>query len=191
MEIYIQRINDEIGYNIIGLYNESVTLNCTTLSKIFQKCSFDFIKDHFNDNLFLQLSLTKLIQDGIHESLPGITDYITSIGLSRGRFRKIVDSTNLRKRTARLDLAEVITELVRTQLETLLSPIRSTIDNVLDQVYDFVMTLYVTDASDGFLQIVTSFTNPIVLQLAQLVTQAKSFVTTTINTFIYNNGTST
>lgn len=191
MEEFINDINGGIGYNIVGLYNDSITLNCTTLSKIFEKYSFDFIKHQFQDNLFLQLSLTKLIQDGVHKSIPGLTDYFTSVGLSRTRFRNIFDSTNLRKRTARLDLAEMITELVRTQLESIFSPIRSTINDVLDQVYDAVMNLYINETSDGFLQFISSFTNALVPQLAQAVTLAKTYVNAVIDDFIYGNGTVT
>lgn len=192
VENYIKSVNEEIGYNVLCIYKDRVTLNCTILRKLFEKYSFNFIKDEFHDNLFLQLSLTKFLQDGLKQSEPLFTDYFNANGLNRSAFRERIVLTNLKKRSMRLDLSELVLEFIRPQLQAIISPIQSNIINFLEQGRVLIMKLFVPDnGSKGFLQTLTQFTNTIVLQLADSVSSIEDSINTAINNVIYNNGTTT
>lgn len=189
----VKELNKETGSNLIGLYEDRISLNATTLCKIFQKYTLNFIKDEFHNNLFLQLSLTKLVQDHINSSAPLLAPYLVERGISTSDLKRFVNLEHSRAIATRgFDLNEIITQLVRAQLEAILSPIQSTINSVLEQVSNAIMKLYVSsESSNGFVQVITGITNKIVLQLAEYVTLAKEYVNTIVNNLIYGNDTTT
>lgn len=194
LDTYINTINGKFGFNILCIYNDTITLDCKTFGKIFEKYSIEFIKNEFHNNLFLQLSLTKVIQDRINNTSTALTDYLAPrIGISKNDFQKIINLSNLSPKKSRVDVAGmingVINDLVRTQLEAILSPIQTNIITVLNQVYNFIMQFYVSDSSNSLLNTFAVVINEIVIQLAGYVTLAENFVNRTFNNLIYNNDT--
>lgn len=189
VERYLKSANEQFGDNVLCIYNDTVTLNCTILSQIFQKYSFDFIKDELRDNLFLQLSLTKLIQNSLKITEPFLTNYFKTNGLSLSSFQRLVNSRSLKERSMRLDLSEMIMQFIRPQLQALISPIQTNIVNFLEQVRSFIMKLYVDEESTGFLKTISNITNPIVSQCANFISSIEDSINNAVNNFLYNNGT--
>lgn len=194
LDTYVNAINEKFGFNLLCNYNDTITLDCATFGKIFEKYSIDFIKNEFRNNLFLQLSLTKVIKDRINITSTSLTDYLAPrIGITKNDFQKIIDPSSFSLKKNRVDIAGmingVISDLVQTQLETILSPIQKNIITVLTLLYNFIMQFYVSDSSNNLLKPFIDVTNQIILQIANFATLAENFVNNAFNNIIYNNGT--
>lgn len=188
----LKLINNEIGSEVIVEKDDYVSLSANALAKLFQKFSMDLIKDEFPNNLFLQLTLTQLLQEQLKKTTPIVQSYLDDKRLQLIDLKKLVAATSVTRSKRSIDITGLLIEAVRTSLRVVLSPIQKNINTVLDTVAEFALALYVSDEpTNPIMKFVTNFTNTLVLRAAEVVLTVQGYVDVIFNNILYGNGTST
>lgn len=193
VEAIVKLINLEIGSNVIRIVDNSIFLDANVLSNLFQRSISNLLTYEFPDNLFLQLSLTKLAQDEIRKVVPTLQTFFEESKIQLRDVQKIMAATSVgRSKRDLSSILDTILEVIRVPLRLILSPIQQIINSILNSVSDFVVSLYVTDEPNNSLfQFILSITNPAVLKVAEVILNIEDFVNGIFNEILYGNGTST
>lgn len=192
IDALVKLINSELGSTIILVNNDSLSLSATGISKVFQTGAFNFIKNKFRNNLFLQLTLTQLLRDEVKKSTPILQSFLDGIKVSLKDLKKIVAATSVARAKRDTSIVDTLIESVRVVLRTVLSPIQTNVNSAFDTVSEFALSLYVADEPTNTIMIaISNVTNTIVLRAAEIVETVRDYVNVIFNNILYGNGTST
>lgn len=188
----VKLINHEIGADLLSVNDVNLSLNAHSLTKLFQKMAFDFIKNNFPDNFFLQLSLTKLVRDETAKSAHLLQSFLEDKTLPLNDLKNILAATSVIRSKRSLDILGSLIEAARPLLSSLLAPIQTQVNNVFETVSDFVLSFYVSnDTTNAISSAISNVTNNIVLQAVEIVGTVQDYVNVFFNNVLHGNGTST
>nr|CAI5862948.1 unnamed protein product [Callosobruchus analis] len=187
IESLIQDVNVYVGDKLLVISNDRVHLDTNVLRTALSKLVSQIIHDKFKGNALLQFPLKqaanlqiKLKTDQLKELIgdKGIPLNSLQLALPHGRSRRSIPFA----------IASISKELFKF----LLTFIDSRINNVLLKVSNDVMALYVTDLpTQPVLRLVTSLSNSVIKEMAQLITHIRSEINKVFDGLIHGKNSTT
>lgn len=190
IEVLIKFVNYVVGSPVLVLDEDTVSLSATELSKIFEKLTIGFIGKEFRDNLFLQLSLTKLLQEQVKKSVPTMKAFLEEKKLCLKDLQKLIAATTVMRTKRDVDVIGALISFVRTMLIPILSPIQTNINTFLDTINNIVLSFYIeTDSTISVLKIISDFTNPLLSSISEFIVTVQNTINAFFNNILYGNST--
>lgn len=187
----IKLINYEIGATLIEINGDNVSISINGLLEIVQDFS-NFVMQIFQDNVFLQLTVTKIIQEQVNNSIPIVKSFLEDKKIPLKDLQIALAATSISRSKRNVDIFGTLIEFLRTILRTVFSPIQSFMNTVFNTLNNYVLSLYVENESEnGILKFITSITNNIVTGVSQFVTGVQDFANTVFDNILYGNTNST
>lgn len=179
-------INKHFDGSILILSNDSLSIDVDNLGKVVEKSAIEFLRKELKMNVFLQLTVIRIVQDQLEQTLPVIKNLINGRTILLSDIKQHLQVRNPKLRTCQLNIIQILFQLVRWQFGKTFIPLQSIVNGCFTKVTDYVLTFFLpTMSNNPILASITDYINEIVIKVVTVITSISQTVNVFFNYVIY------
>lgn len=183
-------LNYEIGGPVLTISNTSIVIDVDALAEIFRIHAMAHIQNLYPENVIMQILSRTVANEQIKVISTNLEYLLTDKGIPVELINEVISLLKNSSRRKRDLFNNLILTILQPQIAAVLTPIQIEFNTIVDNILSEILSFYVPTAPSSFLlNLITNFTNVIVVKVAEVVVVIQTDVNAIFNNLI--NGTIT